>query len=94
MDARSYGNMDSSKVLKNASTKKKWKYEAPCLKQRCDFPPLVYYVDGLASKNTQAAEKCPASFLSKKWSQAYSEMVSFFQTWMSLAITRSNLLLL
>ncbi|KAL7477284.1 hypothetical protein ACHAW6_003095 [Cyclotella cf. meneghiniana] len=86
--------MPGPMVLKNASTKKKWKYEAPCLKQRCDFPPLVYYIDGLASKNTPAAEKCPASFLFKKWSQAYSEMVSFFQAWMSLAITRSTLLLL
>ncbi|KAL7474212.1 hypothetical protein ACHAW6_000200 [Cyclotella cf. meneghiniana] len=94
MDARSYGNMDSSKVLECAATEKKQKCEATCLERHGDFTPLVYSVDGLASKGTHAAEKHLACLLSKKWSHPYSKMVSFIRTRMSLAIARSTTLLL
>ncbi|KAL7477822.1 hypothetical protein ACHAW6_003615 [Cyclotella cf. meneghiniana] len=39
MDARAYGNIDSSKTLKHAASEKKRKYEAPCLKSRWDSLP-------------------------------------------------------
>ena len=93
-DARSYGNTESSKILERAATEKKRKYEAACLERRRDFTPLVYSVDGLASKDTRAAEKRLACLLSKKWSRAYSEMVGFIRVRMSLAIARSITLLL
>ena len=93
-DARSYGNTDSSKILERAAKEKKTKYEAACLERRRDFTPLIYSVDGLASKDTRAAEKRLACLLSKKWSRPYSEIVGFIRTRMSLAIARSITLLL
>ncbi|KAL7478385.1 hypothetical protein ACHAW6_004169, partial [Cyclotella cf. meneghiniana] len=93
-DARSYGNTDYSKILKRTATKKKRKYEAACLERRRDFTPLVYSIDGLASKDTRTAKKRLACLLSKKWSRPYSEMVGFIRTRMSLAIARSITLLL
>jgi hypothetical protein len=93
-DARSYGNTDSSKILERAAKEKKTKYEAACLERRRDFTPLIYSVDGLASKDTRAAEKRLACLLSKKWSRPYSEIVGFIRTRMSLAIARSITLVL
>ncbi len=59
-----------------------------------DFTPLVYSVDGMASKDARMAERCIAWLLAKKWSRTYFDMASFIHTRMSLAIVRSNTLLL
>ncbi len=48
----------------------------------------------MACKAARAAEKCLASLLSVKWDRQYSEMVNFIRTRMSLAVVRSNTLLL
>ncbi len=93
-DARSYANTSSDKVLERASKEKVRKYEQACLAQRRDFTPLVYSVDGLASKDARNAERRLASVLAKKWGRSYSDMANFIRTRMSLAIVRSNTLLL
>ena len=48
----------------------------------------------MACKAARAVEKRLASLLSVKWDRQYSEMVNFVRTWMSLAVVRSNTLLL
>ena len=93
-DAKSYGNCNSNKVLEGAACRKKDKYEEACLKQRRDFTPMIYSVDGMADKHARAAEKRIAGILVAKWTQQYSQMTSFIRTRMCLAIVRSNTLLL
>ena len=56
--------------------------------------PLVYSVDGLACKEARAFEKQVASLLATKWNRSYSEMAGFVKSRMSLAIIRSNTMLL
>ncbi|KAL7474365.1 hypothetical protein ACHAW6_000346 [Cyclotella cf. meneghiniana] len=87
-DSRSYRNTSSSKILEHHAKEEKDKYETACLDQRRDFTPLVYYVDGMASKDTRTAERRIAWLLTRKWSHTYSDMANFIQTRMSLAIVR------
>ena len=94
-DARAYdGYTDSKKVLERAARQKKQKYEEACRERRRDFTPMCYSVDGLASKETRAAEQRLAGLLAAKWERPYSEMACYVRTRMSLALVRSNTLLL
>ncbi|KAL7474030.1 hypothetical protein ACHAW6_000029, partial [Cyclotella cf. meneghiniana] len=93
-DSRSYSNTSLSKILDQHAKEKKDKYGTACLDRRRNFAPLVYSVDGMASKDARMAERCIAWLLAKKWSRTYSDMASFIRTRMSLAIVRSNTLLL
>ena len=93
-DAKSYGNTASAKLLERAAREKRDKYEDACLERRKDFTPLVYSVDGLAGKAARAAERRLAALLAAKWGRQYSAMVNFIRTRMSLAVVRSNTLLL
>ncbi|KAL7478615.1 hypothetical protein ACHAW6_004436 [Cyclotella cf. meneghiniana] len=86
MDSRLCGNTSLSKILERHAKEKKDKYETACLDRHWDFTPLVYSVDGMASKDTRTAERCIAWLLAKKWSRTYSDMASFIHTKMSLAI--------
>jgi len=92
-NAKSYGNRTSKKVLESAALRKKNKYEEACLERRRDFTPMLYSVDGMADKH-RAAEKQIAGIFTAKWTWQYSQMARFVQTWMYLAIVRSNTLLL
>ncbi|KAL7478783.1 hypothetical protein ACHAW6_004560 [Cyclotella cf. meneghiniana] len=94
MDSRSYGATSSTKILKRHAKEKKEKYEAACLECRRDFTPLIYSVDGMASKDARTAEWRVAWLLAQKWKRTYSDISNFIRTWMSLAIVRSNTLLL
>ena len=73
---------------------KKDKYLKACLDRRRHFSPLVYSVDGLAGKETRAAERRLASLLASKLHREYSEMAFFVRTRMNLAIVRANTILL
>ena len=89
-DAKSYGNRTSKKVLESASLTKKSKFEEACLERHRDFTPMLYSVDDMADKHAHAAEKRTACILKAKWIRQYSQMASFVQTWMCLAIVRSK----
>jgi hypothetical protein len=93
-DSRFYGNTSLSKILERHAKEKKDKYETACLNRHRDFTPLVYSVDGMASKDARTAKRRIAWLLAKKWSRTYSDMACFIHTQMSLAIVRSNTLLL
>ena len=55
---------------------------------------MVYSADGKPGAEALAAQKRLAALLSYKLKQEYSEICSFVQARMSLAIVRSNILLL
>ncbi len=93
-DAKSYGNMCSGKVIQKHEREKKKKYGKACRERRRDFTPMVYLVDGMPGKEARAAERRLAAILAGKWTRQYSEMVNFVRTRMSLAVVRSNTLLL
>ena len=93
-DAKSYQNIASAKVLERAAKVKKDKYLIACLERRRTFMPLVYSVDGMACKEALAFKKRVASLLASKWNRPYSEMVGFVRGRMSLAVIRSNTMLL
>lgn len=93
-DAKSYASTSSAKVLEKAAKVKKDKYLDVCLERRRSFAPIVYSVDGMACKEAKAFEKRIASLLASKMDRRYSEMVGFVRARMSLAVVRSNTLLL
>ena len=55
---------------------------------------MVYSEDGIPREEALAAQKRLAALLSYKLKQEYSEMCGFVQARMSLAIVRSNSMLL
>ena len=55
---------------------------------------MVYSEDGIPKVEALAAQKSLAALLSYKLKREYSEMCGFVQARMSLAIVRSNSLLL
>ncbi len=93
-DAKSYGNHETKKVLESAARRKKDKYKEDCLERRQDFTPTIYSVNGMATKHARAAEKQIPGMLAAKWTRQYSQIASFIQTRMCLAIVCSNTLLL
>jgi len=93
-DARSYQNISSAKVLERAAKVKKDEYLDACLDRRRSFMPIVYLVDGMACKEARAFDKQVAPLLAAKWDRRYSKMVGFVRGRMSLAIIRSNTMLL
>jgi hypothetical protein len=93
-DAPSYRGGDPLLILKRAEATKKKKYLTACLDERKHFTPLVYSVDGVAGPETRGAEKRLAFHLAKKWNREYSEMCGYVRTRMSIAVVRSNTLLL
>ena len=56
--------------------------------------PLAYSVDGLPGKRAKAAEKRLAALLAAKWDRPYSDVMNFVRVRMSLAVVRSNTLLM
>ena len=64
------------------------------MERRRTFTTLVYSVDGMACAEAKAFERRLASLLAKKHDRRYSEMCGFVKARMSLAVVRSNTLLL
>ena len=94
LDAHSHKKQDPHKLLAKAEQEKKGKYLEACLERRQQFTPLVFSADGMAGEEAKAAMKRMASLLSKKLKREYSEMCGYVKARMSLAVVRSNTLLL
>ena len=94
LDAGSYMRMTPEKALAKAEKEKKYLYLQACLERRRNFPPMVYSAEGIPGAEALAAQKRLAALLSYKLKQEYSEMCGFVWARMSLAIVRSNSLLL
>ena len=93
-DAKSYATSSSAKVLEKAAKRKRDMYKAACLERRRSFVPMVYSVDGMPCKEARAFERRIASMLAAKWERPYSQMCGFVRTRISVAVVRSNTLLL
>ncbi len=65
-----------------------------CLEMRNDFTPMVYSVDGIASREAQNAKKRLAVHLAGKWNHEYSQMVFYVRVRMTIAVVRANSLLI
>ena len=94
LDAGSYLLMTPEKALAKAEKEEKDLYLQACLERRRTFTPMVYSADGIPGAEALAAQKRLAALLSYKLKQEYSEMCGFVRARMSLAIVRSNSLLL
>ena len=73
---------------------KKDLYLQACLEHRQTFTPMVYFADGIPGVKALATQKRLAALLIYKLKQEYSEMCGFLRTSISLAIVRSNSLIL
>ena len=86
--------MTPEKALAKADKEKKDLYLQACLEHRSTFTPMVYSADGIPGAEALAAQERLDALLSYKLKREYSEMCGFVRARMSLAIVRSNSLLL
>ena len=94
LNAGSYLRMTSEKALAKVEKEKKDLYLQACLERRRTFTPMVYSSDVIPGAEDLAAQKRLAALLSYKLKREYLEMCGFVRAQMSLAIVRSNSLLL
>ena len=92
--AGSYLCMTPEKELSEAGTYNKEKKIQACLERRRTFTPTVYSVDGFPGAEYLAAQRILAALLRFKLKQEYFKMCGFVWARMSVAIVRSNRLLL
>ena len=94
LDAGSYLRMNPEKALAKAEKENKDLYLQAYLERRRNFTPMVYSADGISGAEALAAQKRLAALLSYKMKREHPEMCGFVRGRMSLAIVRSNILLL
>ena len=94
LNAFSYLRMTPEKDLAKAEKEKKGLYLQACLERRRNFTPMVYSAEVIPGAEALAAQKRLSALLSYKLKREYSEMCGFVWARMSLAIVRSNSLLL
>ena len=90
----SYLRMILEKALAKAEKEKKYLFLQACLERRRTFTPMVYSADRIPGAESLAAQKRLAALLRYKLKREYYEMCGFVRAGMSLAIVRSNSLLL
>ena len=61
---------------------------------RQELTPLIYTVGGMAGRDARSEVKRLVKLLAEKWQREYSEMAGFIRARMSLAVVRSNTMLL
>ena len=86
--------MTPEKDLAKVEKEKKDFYLHACLERRRTFTPMVYSAEKTPGAEALSAQKRLAALLGYNLKQGYSEMCGFVQARMSLAIVRSNSLLL
>ena len=94
LDAGSYLCMTPKKAVAKAEKKKKDLYLQACLERRSNFTPILYSAGGIPGAEALAAHNRLAELISYKLNREYSEMCRFVRARISLAIARSNSLLL
>ena len=94
LDAGSYLRMTSEKSLAKTEKEKKDLCLQACLERRRTCTPMVYSADGIPGAEALAAQKRLAALLRYKLKREYSEICGFVRARISLAIVRSNSLLI
>ena len=86
--------MTPEKTLEKAEKEMEDLYLKDCLECRRTFTPMVYYADGIPGAEDLSAQKRLVVLLSYKLKREYSKKCGFVWARMSLAIVRSNSLIL
>ena len=94
LGAGSYLRMTPEMALTKAEKKKKYLYLQAFLELRRTFNPMVYSTGGKPGAEALATKNILDVLLSYKLKQEYSEICGFVRARMSLAIVRSNNLVL
>ena len=94
LDVGSYLRMKPEKALAKADKENKDMYLQDCLEHISFLNPRVYSTDGITGAEALSAQKRLDTLLSFKLKQEYSELCGFVRSRISLAIVRSNSLLL
>ena len=94
IDTGSYLCQTSTKALAAAEKEKNYKYLQSCMERRHSFALMVQSADGIPGTEAVAAQQRLASLLSNKLKREYLDMCRFVRAQISLAIVRSNTLLL
>ena len=90
VDAKSCRSRDPDKVLETQEREKKRKYLDACIQQRRHFSPFVVSTDGLMGKEAKLIMSTLAAKLAEKWEKPYSEVCSYVNARMSIAIVRAT----
>ena len=94
LDTGSYLRQTSAKALATAEKEKKYKYLQPFMERRSTLTPMLYSVDVITGTEAIVSHQRLASLLRNNLKLEYSYMCGFVRARMSLAIVRSNILLL
>ena len=94
LDTGSYLHMTPENALAKAEKEKKYVYLQDCLERRRTYTPMVYSADRIPRVEALTTQKRLAKLLIYKLKREYLEMCGFVRERMSLAIVRSNSLLL
>ena len=94
LDAGSYLRMTPEKALSKAEKEKEDLYLQACLEHRRTFTHMVYSADLIPRAEALAAQKRLSALLRYKLKREYSEICGFVRARISLAIVRSNSLIL
>ena len=90
----SYLRMTPEKALVNPGKEKKDLYLQACLERIRTFTPMVYSAEKIPVAEALYAQKRLAALLRYKIKREYSKIFGFVRVRMSLAIVRSNSMLL
>ena len=94
LNVGSYLRMTPEKDIAKEDKEKKDLYLKDFLDRRHKFTPIVYHLERIPGAETMAAQKRLATLISYNLKREYCEMCGFVKARMSLAIVRSNSLLL
>jgi hypothetical protein len=85
-DCKSQHSKDPLKVLETQKREKKKKYLNPCLEQCYHFTPVIVSTDGLIGKEATTLLKRLVALIAEKNGKSYSEVCSYINAHMSIAI--------
>ena len=88
VDAALYDNMTTEKYLAKHEQAKKKKYLQACLAQRMHFTPLVFSIDGVMGRETEAFIKRLGKHLALKWDRPFPRVINYLLTRLSIACVR------
>lgn len=90
LDAQSYLNRDSIKVLQSQAKEKRLKYLEACKRQRRDFSSFVVSTDGLLDGEASEVLNKLGIKLANKWDAPYAHVIGFIRARISIAIARAT----
>ena len=90
VDAASYNNITTEKCLAKHEQAKKKKYLQACLEQRIHLTSLVFSIDEVMGRETEAFVKRLAKHLALKWDRPFSRVIYYLLTILSIACVQAT----